>query len=279
MFDLLAAYLDTLATPEQRQEILDACNTLVDCGVTAHHFAIEQEIGLADVVDHDLILGVCHSALVPAYSQAFSQLGVVVSEEATIGQMADILRALDGLDNYSDSETIIGLVQGEGDACDVLAEILPLTGQFPVETYLSLITYVSPDLLTQIEHLHKEPAEALDNTPVDNSAIVARLKRFLELPNVQAHAGSLVEGAIENGTRVGAPITELVEPYLERLDAMDGDTLGRELTGLALATSVSDKQVHSLIKQVIEHLPLDVRTATAVDVSVGKLLKQVFANA
>lgn len=276
MFEVLGAYLDKLVTPEQRAVCLDACNTLLLAGIDDHAFLLEQDMAMAEDFDGDFLLGIVNGTLGPIYKNILAQFGVRLVEDATLVQATDVLKALHGVDNYDDQETMLGYCDGTDGEVAILADILSLIGSYHSTDYLTILDYVSPSLIERIAALCTK--ENVDELPAD--AIVercrVRLRKFLQLAPMQAIPEPLAIDAVDDGARLGTPLDLLIEPWRTRLEELPPAILAGELVGFALASDLDNALIHSAISQQVDHFQFPMARVTAIDVAVQKLLAQVF---
>lgn len=276
MFEFLSAYLEVTVTPELKRVYLNACQTLVDHGVTDHVFALDQELAIADSLDSDVVLDSISGILLPIYRSTLGEFGIVLNDQATLAQAADVFQALATLENYDDQETINGLCDGPDGPEAALADLLQLTGSYTAAEYLPLFESVSDELIDRIAELNRQ--ENLDELPpeefLDNYR--TRLHKLYGLAAAQTRPSLRIEALLEDGTRLGLPYEEYTVAQRTYLDTCEPQLLALELMGLLLASSLAENGILKAAAAELELLHLEQLKMTATHVAITKLYNQIF---
>lgn len=277
MFEFLSAYLEVTVTPELKRVYLNACQTLVDHGVTDHVFALDQEMAIADSLDSDVVLDSISGILLSIYRSTLGEFGIVVNDQATVAQAADVLQALATLENYDDQETINGLCDGPDGPEAALADLLQLTGSFTSAEYLPLFESVSVELLDRLAHLNRRenPEELPSGEFINNYR--TRLHMLYTLAAAQSHPNLRIEALLNDGARLGLPYEEYTVAQRSYLDTCDPQLLAFELMGLLLASSLAENGILKAAAAELELLHLEQLKMTAAHVAFTKLYNQIFS--
>lgn len=278
MFDFLSAYLEGTVTPEQRRVVLDGCYALVEVGISDHEFLIDQELEKTDQLDSDTVIQQVTEMVLPMLRQVIGEFGVRLTEDVTLAQATDILRALQRIENYEDQDTILGLTESSDGSEAALADILELMGQFSSAEYLGWFERVSPALLERIEETcSKENDPLLPNQSIRDAARF-QMQLYLSMAPVQAAAELLAVHALEEGLHFGLPLELVIAPYRARLESLDSQRLALELMGFLCASNTDINDFRKVAGQQLELIHADLTKITAVDVAVTKLIDQLRAT-
>lgn len=280
MFELLSGYLDVTATPEQRTTCLQACKVLSDIGLSDHEFQINQELEISDQSSGDFLINLVEGILKPIYRNQLKEFGITLNEDTTLEQYVDVLNGVSKIDNYDDLATVYTYCDSSDGPVAALADILPLVGRYKSDDYLSFIDNVSEDLIDRIASLYEDTSE-VDPIPEPITVARARIRftRFLASPNTKLDPETIQPIAVQllnNGGRLGLPFTVLLETYLATLAGFNAARLAIELVALGAISNLEDNELKPALSKVIDLLGLELSTVTAADISVNKLLPQVF---
>ena len=277
MFETLAAYLEATATPEQRAVCLDACQSLVEAGITDHSFLIEQELAVADSYDGDFLIHLQEETLKPIYVNILREFGVRLTEEATLARHVDVLKALHALDNYEDQQSLLGFCESNDGAEAALADILQLLGAYDSTEYLMVLDFVSPALLDRIVEICT--AESTEALPTNEIVAVAqqRVTKYLTLPEAKdLDEHSVFRTALTDGLRLGLSMDDLIAPYRSQLENITVPKLMLELVGFALASGNDDAFMRTVLTKELDYHHLSPDQILKLDVAISHLLRQVF---
>lgn len=277
MFETLAAYLDVTATPEQRAVCLDACRTLAEAGLTDHEFLIDQELAVAESYDGDFLIHLQDELLKPILVNVLREFGVRLSEEATLAQFTDVLKALHALDNYEDRQSVLGYCESNDGAEAALADILELLGAYHSTEYLTVLDYVSPSTLERIAEIcSRTDVEILAANMEALAPLQIRVTKYLRLPEMQELKDSVFRQALTDGLRLGLSMDLLIAPYRAQLDALPPPQLLLELVGFALASGNDDAFIRTVLTKEFDHHPLTPDQILKLDVAIKDLLRKTF---
>lgn len=276
MFEFLSAYLESTVSPELKRIYINACQTLVDHGITDHVFALDQELSVADNLDSDVVLDSISGILLPLYRTTLGEFGIVLNENTTIAQAADVFQALVVLENYEDHESISGYCLGTDGPEAVLADLLQLTGSYTSAEYLPLFESVSAELIERIAELNRqEDTEELPPTEFLNN-YRERLQKLFALASAQAPQKLRIKTLLEDGARLGMPYEDYTVNERAYLDTCEPQQLALELMGLLLASSLAEAGILKAAGAEFELLHLDQLKITAAHVAITKLFNQIF---
>lgn len=277
MFEYLSAYLDAYATPAQKQLYLDACQTLVDHGVTAHVFAIDQDLAVAESLDSDIVFSSMNEILIPLYIEKLGEMGLVVDHEAPIHLLTDTLRGLLLVENYEDKETLSSMLDCDEGKEAAIADILAAMGQYQSAEYLPIIQDVSDELIARLREVVKsEPTDdQIDHQQV--AAIRHRVERFLKLPEVEAVRPNLQLIAFElvsNGLKVGIPHEDLLEGRQDWLEHhKKPEEIAISLLSFILISATVEDDLLRDFSMELELLHIDPLVRTQAHVLASRLIK------
>lgn len=279
MFDYLTAYLNSFASPVQKQLYLDACQTLVDHGVTAHVFAIDQDLAVAESLDSDIVFSSINEILIPLYIEKLGEMGLVVNHDATLPLLTDMLKAILLVENYEDKDnlnSILDCVEGKEAA---VADLLATLGSFQSAEYLPVIQEVSDELLERLREVLKN--ESLDDQ-IDQSLVAAiryRVERFLALENVNIYRtnhGIKAITLVKDGLKLGMPHEDLLEGRQDFLDDLKKpETIAIELLAFILISATLEDDLLRDFSMELELLHIDPLVRTQSHVLAEKLVKAV----
>jgi hypothetical protein len=277
MFETLAAYLDVAASPEQRAVCMDACQTLVEAGITDHEFLIDQELAVADSYDGDFLIHLHEELLKPIYVNVLREFGVRLTAEATLAQHVDVLKAMHAVDNYDDQQALLGYCESNDGAEAALADILELLGAYHSTEYLTVLDFVSPSVLERIAEIcTQEPDEPLPASALVDRARV-RVTKFLGLAETaDLKEDSVFRQAVVDGLRFGLSMDDAVAPYRTQLSERPAPQLVQELVGFALSTGNDDAFMRTLLSKELDHYSLTPDLVLKMDVFIGDLLRKTF---
>lgn len=278
MFDTISMYLETHATPEQKQVCMAGCQSLADAGVTDHVDILSDEIAAIDSqspITDDLMLSIIHSVLIPMHRNALGEFGIVLSADVTLLVITDILNGIRALGNYGDPATLNSLCDAPEGPEAALADMLELVGAFTAAEYLPVLETVNPQLLDRIEQL-TTGTEALDQ-PEQQAVALARsrtLKLFAVLGAEQTQ-GLLAFQYINDGGRLGTYAHDLLAQFREPLAALPPAALAANLLALVLITQTPYDFILSTVKHELAHITSDMDVISVTIANVGKLLQKV----
>ena len=279
MFEYLTAYLNSFATPVQKQIYLDACQTLVDHGVTAHVFAIDQDLAVAESLDSDIVFSSMNEILIPLYIEKLGELGLTVVHEAELPLLVDTLKGLLLVENYEDKDTlssILDCVEGKEAA---VADILALMGSFQSAEYLPILQEASDELIDRLREVVKSEA---GDEPIDQSLVNAiryRVERFLALEDVNVYwtnNGIQAIKLVKDGLKVGIPHEDLLEGRQAFLDDLKKpDVIAIELLAFILISATVEDDLMRDFSMELELLHIDPLIRTQAHVLAQKMVKAV----
>lgn len=272
MFEQFSAYLDHIVTPERKKIYMDACNALVSIGMVEHGLQIDQQISLAEDGDTEIFLHSVDELLSGCLQQVIGEFGIQLEETVTVAQMTDLLNGLQLIENYDDPETVYAYCQAPEGSEAALADILQLMGAYHAATYMTFLKKVNPALLDRISDLTSVEKQQPLPDPLQVDRARSRLTNFLAK---RTDGPFLIQHAIANMARLGAPLDELVEPYRDALDQQPPERVAVELVAFLLASSAAPEEFQAAIAHEGELIFHDVNTVTKLDLAVGKILKDV----
>jgi hypothetical protein len=266
----LESYLETAASPQLRDLVMDACKTLETAGVDQHLFMLNVVLEQVESTESDILtLGIC-GTLIPVMTQTLREFGIQLTEDADLRVVNSILKGLQAISNWDDPDTLNGLTQAvEGEEA-ALADILSIVGDLTVGDYMQVLLEVSPDLLDRIA---QETDRATFEPQPDSVAVAAAQIRLRTLlPKAQFNEDSIFVYALDNGLRLGLPFELCLAPYLEALYSHPIEKLGQELVAFAYASSLTTDAVLPVINKLKETFTLSIDDMFQLDAAIKRLL-------
>lgn len=277
MFEFLTAYLSAYATPAQKQIYLDACQTLVDNGVNAHVFAIDQDLAVAESLDSDIVFSSINEILIPLYLEKMGELGIVVSHEIDLPILVDMFKAMMLVENFEDKETVSDLLDCVEGKEAAVADIASLLGSRQAAEYLPFIQEVSDEAIERLREVVK--TEPLDDI-VDQSLVNAiryRVERYLALEDVNVYwtnNGIQAIKLVKDGLKVGIPHEDLLEGRQEFLDNLkQPEVIAIELLAFIFISASTDDDIMRDFSMELELLHIDPLIRTQAHVLAQKMVK------
>lgn len=257
MFDELDAYLDLVATPEQKDLCLDACRTLLWVGEERHVEPIDDELVVAGSVEGDPLTNIMQGILLPLYVRVLNEYGVLFTGEITLPIAVDMLKGLLLLDNYDNPEAILTLCQTDESHEEIFAELLVLGGRYHSDDYLQYIREVSPDLLKRIED-NASSVKVPNTSDLEPSAAdVAAARRRLESFTANNAVGAAyLKERMDEGMRLGMPLHLTLIGQLDHLHQVaeqKPDDAAVCLVTLLLAATMPRAEMETVIDQFASH--------------------------
>lgn len=279
MFDTISTYLESHATPEQKQVCLAGCQSLVDAGITDHVDILSDEIAAIDSTSldtGDLMISIIHGLLTPMHRNALSEFGIILADETTLAMASDILTAVHGLGNYGDPASLNALCDAPEGAQEALADMLELTGAYTSAEYLGALQSVSPELIDRIELITRTDDAGVQPPVEIVREARLRLLKWLSLPQVAAMQDLQVRQYLRDGGRLGLRAYELLPLFHDKLQDLSGQRIADELFGLVLATETPYDFIETTIKHELERVTGDLDKINVAAARIPSLLKQVF---
>jgi hypothetical protein len=276
MFEVLSGYLEVTATPEQKTSCLEACRVLSDAGITDHEFLIEQELAIADLQSSDFAINLIEGILKPVYVNQLNEFGVTLNASAELPHYVDVFRGLVNTDNYEDTATLYTLCDSSEGVAAALADILALMGAYKAVDYLTWIDHVDEALIDKIAGLHEDDS-AVEPNPSEDAVMLARMRyeRLVQCAETALDPPALAFQDLNNGGRLGLPLSILIESHLNTLALVQPPRLGVELLAFAAISNVSDLTLKDELSKVVDRLGLDPALITVTDIQLNRLLPKV----
>lgn len=279
MFEYLTAYLNSFATPVQKQIYLDACQTLVDHGVTAHVFAIDQDLAVAESLDSDIVFSSMNEILIPLYIEKLGELGLTVVHDAELPLLTDMLKGLLLVENYEDKDTLSSLLDCVEGKEAAIADLLALMGSFQSAEYLPILQEASDELIDRLREVVRSEA---GDEPIDQSLVNAiryRVERFLTLEDVNVYwtnNGIQAIKLVKDGLKVGIPHEDLLEGRQAFLDDLKKpDVIAIELLAFILISATVEDELMRDFSMELELLHIDPLIRTQAHVLAQKMVQAV----
>ena len=270
MIEMLREYLGGVMSPEAGDVFLNASRQLEEAGFLEHQHHLAELMSLADNFDTTYLTTSIESTLMRAYYEVIGSFGIYL-QEASLNQLVDIFTAMYQLGNYGDPQSVVDIVNGTEDAEEALAEVLSMLTDHDVSDLLIVIEDVTPSLMRNIvekmEQLEENVQAELgaDDPEVGEflNYVRARLHAYLTQP----HANNLI---ISHDIALGMTVLLPFDTYISQAEdtlsrVRDPIQLGREILAMALASSLQDEDILSLVSETLQEFVSDIVTITRVE--------------
>ena len=149
-------------------------------------------------------------------------------------------------------------------------------GAYKAEDYLTWIEHVDEALIDKISGLYEDHA-TVEDVPVAGAVEMARKRyeRFVQCPETALDSPALAFQELNNGGRLGLPLSILLESHLNALAAIHPPRLGVELLAFAVISNVLDIDLKTELSKVLDQLGLDPSLMTITDIQLNRLLPKV----
>lgn len=273
MFEYLAAYLEVVTPPEQRDLILTGCEQLVDLGIEGHVFEIDQQLELAENADTTITVHSITTLIEETQRAVLDRLGVELHDNLPLAMINDVLAALDGLTRYEDREAIIEIIDQGHTTLDTLADLLPLLGRYKAPDYQLAIMEVNENVILTLKEIAVKGLDEYDDLP--SPEVVSRARQRLR-SYLKRHRGTIVEEAIRNEEiRLGYDAQSLIDTLDPKLHELTASAFGQEIACVFLASGTPNDELSKAIQDEIESYFGDIREAMAAQQTSQQVLSEV----
>lgn len=182
----------------------------------------------------------------------------VVVRGRNLAFLADLLEALNSLDDYDAHEYIIDTIDGtEGKPTYKLYQVLEIIKPFDEEEFSRTVKMCSLSLLDRVKDLHRRALEVVTMTD-----IVADDTDFTLLRKVvQGHTDLVVNRLLERGAISNklpmSVITDIVKKDFEELELLDPKSVARELIAVYLVSGLKSPELLDGIREEMPNLISD----------------------
>lgn len=241
MYEQLTEYLGDNASPEQAALVIDVCQMLVECGVREHMEMIDIEMRQVDM-EGNAVFRIIENVLTPCVTHAASEFGVKFSEDATLGMMARVLRALHAIPNYDDLRRISDICYSDYEPEEIFSMVFSEVTGLDESLFDDTLASVDIDLLKKLRKLTYDYSGIEENAPSDperNAVAVARCRYYLDIFEKQPNT---VVTLLNQSFRPGSPIDHL-RTGLNDLRGETPQVTAKNILGLLLMSSIDQNDI------------------------------------
>lgn len=277
MYEALSAYLDAVATPEQKALCLESCYTLAEAGLDGPEDQIDQELAVTENIDGDFIVNLMENILIPYYRQVSLQFGITLTDEVSLKYVTDILKGLQLLENYDDPDTIVSLCQVDEDSAEILCDLLEIVGQYTSFDYHSQLDHVSHELIDKIAEIVQRPTvRDTEVNPSQEQIDRARVRVLAYLQMISEADGEWLRSRFREGLRLAMPFKTLCKAFHVDLEAAWSQSIDRacmDAVGLVLASDALPQELQPMLSDYAQNYFADISQSTAFRSQSQMLLK------
>lgn len=279
MFETLTNYLDLYATPEQKVDMIRACQILVDAGYIDHASEIELRIAAVENDDQDIYLSLYDEYLKPLYIQQLQEFGIVAKSEASLKDLATLFMTVNRIDNWGDPWTINDACATDEGPSAMLADILAIVGDESSEFYLNLLDDVSQDLIDKTQALTQDLIDngvnLLPELVIEGKRTCAeRIDRLWG--QIPPEHGSMLRDYLDTyGKLFIAPKYIANRYFADLLDLKDKVRASRELMMLLAASTLTTSVLAEATMSLVEQLGFEAADLTQVSSEIHSYIQKV----
>lgn len=266
MFEHFKAHLEALATPDQRDMLIEAVEVIYQAGYERIDYILDQEMAVQDNLGNDFAFSVADQIVRPTFDLVFSEFGVEVYNTAPIPLLTRMLQCLHGLDNFDDIDALVNLVQADESPEEILAEIITHTTEGTAEDILEHLAAVRPSLIERMQDIlitaqieQDDPGQYPDMTLRLQAR--DRLRQFLSA----TPTATWIRTQMEQGLILGLPYPSLFQTYQEHLSGLWDTDMNQTLTDLVclvLASDAAQDAIDGHVRQFISDYAADMDQST-----------------
>jgi len=252
-FEILKAYLNTLATPEQAKIILSALEAMADIGDNGIEDFIDDVIARENQWTEDLPFYLMERVIKPHFQKLFLEFGITVSKDASIQIQTGILGGLLAIEDESFHSAIRDIISSDISNEETFSEIISLVTELNSIEVLEALESVSSSFIEQLNEIvsEKEDPEEIDlPDPKAREASRNRVKHYLaSIPNSQWIADKIRSGFI-----CGLPFKIAIGIYYNEINALieqSPESAIKAFIGVFLSTSAHIDELDALITEWI----------------------------
>lgn len=261
-------------------DILDAYQ--IDDYMTAFEnvFADQDQLGDEDRVA--MILTQARSAMI----EVLRVQGIMVTEHIPLRTLNTLAQAVYDITWYEDKSRVLDICNGHDTAVEKVCEILCLTCAMQVEQVLPLLVGVTPNVIAIL----RSQVEGHVDVHEPDEEYLKSMQKYHVWKNTEGfglHVGLFADRFTASVGSMNMPFSIYYQAYSNSHSLSVDPTgeqlveLARELIALAIISSDASKNALVFIKAVIPKIYPDIKTATALESIVSKMLlefNKVFTN-
>jgi hypothetical protein len=272
MLDVLQTYLDDAATPEMRDSLVAAHNTLERVGLSNYEQGFEELLMIDGDTDHGGTIDSICELTKQLLFQALKQHTVLLTTEATVDTAVMFVNGILDLQDYSDIHTVYNIANQPGLPEEVFAELMRLVTPKNTDELLYEIQSVNALLIDRV----KEMASPLSGEDPDTDHLIWEQKHITYLNRFLILAGTdqlhVIKAIKEDGLNVGYPFAVYIKLLGRDLENMSPAQAARELLAMAYISSDGMETPQIVIKANVDNYISHIDAITKIDIEIGKLL-------
>lgn len=253
--------LEGLVTPERLEVMLEAHKLLQKLGLDVVADDLQEVIEIQNGnTDNSILVSRLDDVLMIGLNQALTEMGVALTDEASMTVQTSILHTVASLEDYLIPDHMVGLCMGDFSNEEIVANMTPIFTTVGVEEAMDVLVEVSDALVQRINEVALAAIQLRGPDPIDllpdNTRRVARLNRLIKAKG--ADKCSIVVELANAGVRCGRPLSSLLEQHVEVMDGFDSDHLACELLALVYFSNAefdqAFKTAHGLVQDFSDEL-------------------------
>lgn len=269
MLNELEAVLMTKVSPERADVLRNAARIIEGMGLHNVFLEIEHLLAMEDEIDPSQILYDVEYILLQGMKATLNNFSIY-SSSLDIELLSAIVEGVTALENYEDTDTVLGILDSDLDDEELLAELLELTTEYMAEDFLNVLDSVSHRLTERIRSLFLEEEDrgTLYGNEHSVDSIVKRLKAISGLED------SLVYDHVSEGLPLGLDPAHVFNRIEEDLFDLTVQQTAKEITVAVMASNVENDRVAQCAKDHAEELYDDANFLSDVNRTIDSLVRE-----
>lgn len=261
--------LQPLATQEFIDQLLVGLNALQEHQYVDHELEV---INALDGSDSDInIIQQTHDAVMNHLHSVCTLHRVKVNPDATLREVALVVKALLLMQYWEDAQTIIDICTSDADDIDRLAKLVSTVGELSELKAGDVLEEVDPNFLRGLQNIYTTGALNTED-PADFNVPDDQLDKLRQWRNLMGAERSLGYRMIRSGYRPGAALEQYIKRVIISLGEKDNKDLAAELMPFILMSRDGWENPLLAWRDISKTLQLELADITAVDVEIIRLL-------
>lgn len=282
----LVTFLKTIRNDDS-WELLDKTFDILDAyQINDYMSAFENAFTYQDQLEDEdrvsMILTQARSAMI----EVLRAQGILVAEHIPLRVLNVLAQAIYDIAWYEDKQRVLDICNGHDTAVEKVCEILSLTCPMRVEQTLPLLVGVTPNVISILKSQVDESADIYE----PDEEYLKSMQKYHVWKNTEGfglHVGLFADRFTASVGSMNMPFSVYYQAYSNsHALAVDPNVeqlleLARELISLTIISSDASKNALVFIKSVIPKIYPDIKTATALESMVSKMLlefNKIFTN-
>lgn len=205
------------------------------------------------------------------------QHGVVLNSSAVLSERIAVMQALCHVNEYEDSSAVLLVLEGDGSAQEVLANVIGLVSSLNIDNLLSWIDSVDDALITRLNELFIQPVlEQL----VDTEVINARQQEYGKYKIVFSESLHWADTFIRHTESIGLPFDSYAKLYMANQlkadiqadEAASMKQIAINLIGIGCVSKEGTRGVQQNARPYLEQIYPEMAQLTRLDMKLASLL-------